>query len=244
MDSLRDPVASASHFLMSFLAVVATAFMVRLAGGDRGRRLCVLIFGLSTIVLYAASGLYHSLRLPVEQLRLYQKIDMSAIFLLIAGSCMPTAGILLRGRFRAILLTGEWLFAAIGIASLWLLPKADHRLMVSIYAVMGWIGMAGVWQMWKATGSWGLFWICAGAFFYTLGAVIELANWPVLVPGVIRSHELLHFCDMTGTACHIVFVIKYALPYRAPAVLGEDAEESEFAIPAPASVQAHAGTIG
>ena len=54
----------------------------------------------------------------------------------------------------------------------------------------------------------------AGAGFYTLGAVVELANWPVLVPGVIRSHELLHFSDMVGTACHIVFILKYVLPYR------------------------------
>ena len=99
LELLRDPVASASHFLMSFLALVATLFMVRFTSGDRARRLCVLVFGLSMIVLYAASGLYHSLKLPVDQLRLYQKIDMSAIFLLIAGSAAPIAALFCAAAF-------------------------------------------------------------------------------------------------------------------------------------------------
>src|SRR5690242_2545078 len=125
LDLLRDPFASASHFLMAGLAVVATLFLVRFAG-DRGRRLSVLVFGLCMIALYAASGLYHALRLPPAELRVFQRIDMSAIFLMIAGTCTPVAGILLRGRFRAVLLAGIWLLAGIGISALWLRPKPDH----------------------------------------------------------------------------------------------------------------------
>jgi predicted membrane channel-forming protein YqfA (hemolysin III family) len=55
----------------------------------------------------------------------------------------------------------------------------------------------------------------AGAAFYTAGAAIELARWPVLIPGVVQSHELLHFCDIGGTACHVIFISRYVLPYRA-----------------------------
>jgi hemolysin III len=234
LELLRDPVSSASHFFMSGLAVVATLFLVRFAGPDRSRRYSVLVFGLSMIVLYAASGLFHALKLPPDRLRLYQKIDMSAIYLLIAGSCTPIVGLLLRGRFRAVLLTGVWVFAAVGIAALWALPKPDHVVLVITYLGMGWLGMAGIWHYWRATGWWGLLWAAAGAAFYSLGAVVELANWPVLVPGVVRSHELLHLFDMAGTGCHIVFILKYVLPYRAPepiAAVGEDGEAAGFAVP-------------
>ena len=237
MELLRDPVSSASHFLMSGIAVVATLFLVRFAGRDRSKRISVLVFGLSMVLLYAASGLYHALKLPPDQLRLYQKIDMSAIFLLIAGTVTPVAVVLLRGRFRTALLTGVWLFAALGIVSLWVLPKPEHALLVSIYLAMGWLGMAGVWQYYRATGWGGLSWLSAGAACYSLGAVVELANWPVIVPGVIRSHELLHLFDMTGTACHVVFILKYVLPYELPepaAVIGEDGEAAGFAVPADA----------
>lgn len=229
MELLRDPVSSASHFLMAGLAVVATLFLIRLTGGPWPRRLCVLVFGLSMITLYAASGLFHALRLPPDALRVYQKIDMSAIYLLIAGSCTPIAGLLLRGRFRVVLLTGVWLFAVLGIIALWALPKPDHRVLVGTYVAMGWLGMAGVWHYWRATGWRGMRWLAGGAAFYTAGAVVEVANWPVLVPGVIRSHELLHFCDVAGTACHIVFVLQYAIPYRLPAPTGAEPRTGEVA---------------
>jgi hemolysin III len=144
---------------------------------------------------------------------------MSAIYLMIAGSCTPVAALLLRGRFRSFLLTGVWLLALVGITSLWILPKPDYSVLVATYLGMGWLGMSGIWQYWRATGWRGMRWAIGGGLFYTLGAAGELANWPVLVPGVIRSHELLHFCDMAGTACHIVFLIRYVLPYRSiPAI--------------------------
>lgn len=237
LDLLRDPVSSASHFLMAGLAVAATLLMVRFAGRDRARRRSVLVFGLCMIALYAASGLYHALKLPPDELRVFQRIDMSAIYLMIAGTCTPVAGLLLRGRFRAVLLMGVWLFAGLGITSLWLLPKPDHAVLVGTYLGMGWLGMAGVWHYWRATGWGGLRWLAAGAVFYTGGAVIELANWPVLVPGVVRSHELLHLCDMLATACHIAFVLKYVLPYRHPEVTGDrrqDAAGPEFVLSAEA----------
>jgi hemolysin III len=237
LESLRDPVSSASHFLTAFLAVVVTLFLVRWTRGDVVRRLCVLVFGVSAVVLYTASGLFHALKLPPEELRLYQRIDMSAIYLLIAGSSTPMAALLIRGRFRTALLAGQWLFAAAGIAALWLLPKADHRLLVSLYLAMGWLGAAGLWHYWRATGWRGVRWAVGGAGFYTAGAVIELANWPVLWTGIVRSHELLHFCDIGGTACHLVFIVKYVLPYRHPTevpVSRPVAQTAGFAVPAEA----------
>jgi hemolysin III len=234
LDLLRDPVASASHFLMAGLAVIATVFLVRIAGSNRPRRLSVLVFGLCTIAVYSASGLYHALQLPPAELRVFQRLDMSAIYLMIAGTCTPVAGILLRGRFRAILLTGVWSLALVGIGSLWVRPKPDHAVLVGTYLGMGWLGMAGVWHYWRATGWRGLSWALAGGIFYTLGAVFELARWPILVPGVIGSHELLHFCDMAGTGCHIVFISKYVLPYSLLAESRQPEAATGFILPAEA----------
>jgi hemolysin III len=206
--------------LTCLLAIVVTLFLYRLTRGDPRRRACALVFGLCMTVLYAASGLFHALQLPADDLRVYQKIDMSAIYLMIAGSCTPIMVLLLTGRFRTVLLTGEWLFAAAGIAALWVFPKSDHRVMVGLYLGMGWLGCAGLWHYWRATGWRGLTWAVAGAGFYTLGAIIELANWPVIWLGVVGSHELLHLFDIAGTLCHIVFILKYVLPYRPATTAG------------------------
>jgi hemolysin III len=214
MDFLRDPVSSSSHFIAAILALVATLFLYRLTHGDPARRLCVLVFGGSMTLVFAASALYHAVRLPPDELRIFQQLDMSAIYLMIAGSCTPIVVILLTGRFRMWMLAGQWLLAAIGIASLWLLPKPDHAVLVTTYLGMGWLGTLGIWHYWRATGWRGIAWVMTGAAFYTLGAAIELAQWPVVIPGVVQSHELLHFCDIAGSACHLVFISAFVLPYQ------------------------------
>jgi hemolysin III len=237
LDFLRDPVSSASHFLTAVLALVATLFLARFTRGDPVRRACVLIFGGCAMLLYFLSGLFHALKLPPSELGVYQRLDMSAIYLMIAGSCTPIVALLLRGRFRIVLLAGEWTFAAAGIASLWLLPKVDFRVLVGLYLAMGWLGASGLWHYWRATGWHGVRWAIGGSMFYTLGAVIELARWPVLWPGVIRPHELLHFCDIGGTVCHFVFIAKYVLLYRHPdtrPVARPTRQRAEIAVPAEA----------
>jgi hemolysin III len=194
------------------------------------------LFGGCATLLYTLSGLYHALRLPPESLRVYQRLDMSAIYLMIAGSATPMAVLLLRGRFRTVLVVGQWACAAVGIGALWLLPKPDFSVLVGTYLAMGWLGAAGLWHYWQATGWRGVRWAIGGSLFYTAGAVIELAEWPVLWPGVIRAHELLHFCDIAGTACHLVFLAKYALAYRpvgAPRVR-PTAQPAGFGVPAEA----------
>jgi len=227
LNFLRDPVSSASHFLAAALAVVVTAFLVRLAGRDRTRRASVLVFGTCMTFLYASSGLYHALHLPADELRIYQRLDMSAIYLMIAGSCTPMMAILLRGRFRAVLLTGQWGLAAVGIAALWLRPKPDHAVLVGTYLGLGWLGTVGIWHYWRATGWRGVSWALAGAAFYTAGAAVELARWPILIPGVVQSHELLHLFDIAGTVCHIVFIARYVLPYQ-PAEAAATREATQF----------------
>jgi hypothetical protein len=47
--------------------------------------------------------------------------------------------------------------------------------------------------------------------------VCELAHWPVLVPGWVQWHEVLHFCDTAGSHCVFLFVVRHVIAYR-PAV--------------------------
>src|SRR5260370_20189700 len=58
-----------------------------------------------------------------------------------------------------------------------------------------------------------------GGVFYSVGAVLNLARWPVLVPGVFAAHELFHFFVIAGSACHIFFMIKVVAPSPAPVPL-------------------------
>jgi hemolysin III len=211
---LRDPVASGTHLFTSVWAIFATLLLRRLTRGDRPRRFSVTVFGLSMVILYGASGLFHGLQLPQVELRVFQKIDQSAIYLLIAGTCTPIMTMLLSGLFRKWLLAGVWLMALAGIGCLWLLPKAPHALMVSLYLGMGWFGFLGIWHYYLAVGFRAVLWVIGGGALYTFGAICELTKWPVIWPGVIRAHEVLHIVDMGASFCYFVFVVRYVIWFR------------------------------
>jgi hemolysin III len=216
VETLRDPVSSGSHFLMAIAAIVVGLFLVRLTRQDASRRFPVVVFVCCSIALYLASGLYHALRLPQEELRFFQLIDMSAIYFMVAGSATPLAMILLRGRARTILLAGEWSAALVGVISLWVLPKPPHFILVGCYLSMAWFGCAFLGYFWRATGWAGIRWLVTSLVIYVSGAVMDVLNWPVIVPGVLQWHEMLHLCDLVGTIFYVVFLIKYVIPYQAP----------------------------
>ncbi len=217
MTELRDPVSSASHLFTAAWAVFATLVMIRLAAPRPGRLMPVVIYGVSMVLLFLASGTFHGLHYETpEQKRLFQKIDQSAIYLLIAGSYTPVLAILLEGPWRRWSLHVVWAFAATGVLCLWLLPKVPHVVTVSLYLGVGWAGFAPVVQLYRAVGwramNWA--WLCAG--FYCAGGVFELTDWPVIVPGWIQAHEVLHFCDTGGALALFVFVVRHVIPHQPP----------------------------
>ena len=210
----RNPVSASTHLLWCLLAVYITGLLWRLSRGDRIRQLSTGAFGLSMVLLYGASGAYHAV--PGEDLLLVKYLrllDHSAIYVLIAGTYTPVFAVLLRGRLRIILLSLVWGLAAVGIAAKWLLPWPPYELTVALYIAMGWIVLIPIWQLIRAVGVHGMLWALLGGLLYTFGGVCDAACWPVLLPGVIGYHEVLHLLDMGGTLVHVFFVFRYVLPF-------------------------------
>jgi hemolysin III len=213
---LRDFVSSSSHLATAVWAVFATLLMLRITPRGQGRRAAVLIYGVSMILLFLASGTFHGLHYSSpEQMRFYQKIDQSAVYLLIAGTNTPAITILLQGRMRKGFLWAVWSIALMGIASLWVLPKPPHPLVVSLYMGLGYIGTIPVYHYYRAIGWRALNWVWIGAAFYTLGAICELTRWPVIVPGWVQAHEVLHLCDSAGSIAFFIFIFRFVIPYSA-----------------------------
>ena len=77
----------------------------RLSRGDRLRQLSTGAFGLSMVILYGASGAYHAVPGKEPLLPYLQKLDHSAIYVLIAGTYTPVFAVLLGGRLRVLLLS-------------------------------------------------------------------------------------------------------------------------------------------
>lgn len=218
---LRDPVSSVTHFAACLFALFATALFWRLSRA-KGRRAQVAagVFGLSMVLLYGASATYHALRLPPDQLRFFQLLDHSAIYVLIAGTYTPAFCFLLPDRlYRRLFVAGIWLFAAVGVGCKWAVPEMPYWLTVGLYIGMGWVGVLTVVEMLRAIGVRGLAWCLWGGLSYTLGGLADLFQWPRAFPGLFGAHEVFHLFAMGGTFCHFVFMVRHVIPFRGRAAL-------------------------
>ena len=205
MFDFHDPVAAWSHLLMAGWSVVAGAFLLRMARNhSRPKRASLFAYAASVVALYAASGLFHSIaHLPGDaSFRLWQRLDQTAIFLLIYGSNVPMLGYVLPKRERNRMLAGMGAVAAVGIASLWAFPKPPYTLTVCVYLGMGILGLVPMRSYYRKLGRRGLYLIARFAAFYVAGGLCEVFEWPSPLPGFLGYHEMMHFLDVFGTLGH------------------------------------------
>ncbi|HEV8123091.1 MAG TPA: hemolysin III family protein [Gemmatimonadales bacterium] len=196
---------SVSHGLGALGALVALPFLV-LAASRHGTAAIAgaLVFGTTLALLYLCSTFYHALAHTRAQ-RVLRIFDHSSIYLLIAGTYTPFTLGVLRGPWGWTLFGLIWALALTGV-----LVKASGRfkyprLSTALYLAMGWLIVAAALPLWRAMPAWGLFWLAAGGLAYTGGVVFYAAK------RMRYGHFVWHLFVMTGSACHLVAVLKYAV---------------------------------
>lgn len=199
---------SISHLVGAVFALIALGAL--LAVGMQSRDLFTIvgftIFGLTLVLLYTMSTLYHSFRTPRLK-KVFQVLDHISIYLLIAGTYTPPMLISLGGDSGATILALVWGLAIIGIASELLLSGRTVKIMqLLLYVGMGWacsLDIAGLKAALPAAGFW---WFAAGGIAYTVGVVFYLldkARW------LSHAHGIWHFFVLAGSVCHFIAVIGY-----------------------------------
>lgn len=162
-------------------------------------------FGVTLVLLYAASTLYHSLRAPRLK-RTLKILDHAAIYLLIAGTYTPFTLVNLRGFWGWTLFALVWTLSVFGIT--WKLFHVDRFQLVStlVYIGMGWLVLIAAKPLIAAVPLTGLIWLAAGGLFYTGGSVfLGLKRVPY-------SHAIWHVFVLAGSICHYFAVMFYVLP--------------------------------
>ncbi|EDP98577.1 hemolysin III family protein [Kordia algicida OT-1] len=193
-----------SHAIGVVLGVIALIFLVARASenGEAIHMISFIIYGLSIIVLYLASTLYHKATKPRLRNRL-RIFDHAAIYLLIAGTYTPFALITLKGTTGWIIFATVWSFAAVGITlKLFFTGKFD-KLSTAMYVLMGWIIVFAIKPLMENLSSEGLFWLMAGGVAYTVGAVLySIRKLPF-------NHAIFHIFVLLGSIFHFISVYYY-----------------------------------
>lgn len=193
---------SLTHGFGAVLSLLGGIVLLVLAyqEGDFWHILSCAIFGVSLLVLYTASTLYHSFKSPRWK-KILRRVDHMAIFLLIAGTYTPFALVLLRDSIGWTLFGLIWGLAVIGIAMKIFFFRKYRILSVLFYLFMGWLAVFALDEMWAAMGTQGMYWIFAGGLSYTLGLVFY--GWG----GLRFNHAIWHVFVLAGSVFHYLAVL-------------------------------------
>jgi hemolysin III len=170
------------------------------------------IYGVSVILLYGASTLYHWVSTTPKKEIFLRKMDHCAIYLLIAGSYTPVFYYGLDGAWKWIMLSCVWSLAMIGIVLKLFYIHAPRYISTSFYVTLGWIALIPFVQLINTLPTGAIILMVLGGVFYTIGAIIYATKCFNFFPNKFGFHEVFHLFVMAGTALHFAMMVVYILP--------------------------------
>jgi hemolysin III len=211
---LKDPVSAISHMIGAVLSVIGTAYLVykSVAKGSTRHVVAFSIYGLSMILLYTASSVYHSIPASEEWTQILRKIDHSMISVLIAGTYTPFCLIALENAWRWSILAAIWGLAIAGIIMSIAWIDAPRWFSTLVYVLMGWLIVIASVPLTQTITQWGVIGLLVGGLSYSLGAVIYATKWPKIRSKTFGFHEIFHFFVLGGTASHYWVMVRFVLP--------------------------------
>ena len=195
-----------THLVGAILALVGVVVLIVLAviGGDLWKVVSVSIYGVTLVMLYSFSALYHSLRGRAKNI--LRELDHHSIYLLIAGSYTPFCLVTLRGSSGWALFSVVWGLAVLGSLQELKFKNGARVLSVVIYVIMGWAAIFAMVQLQQVLGPSGFIWLLAGGLFYTIGIVFY-----VIDTRFIHAHGIWHLFVMAGSASHYIAILFFVL---------------------------------
>ena len=200
--SKREEIAnSLTHGLGIILSLIGLVFLYLKANDSNNSMVMIsfMVFGISLILLYTTSTLYHSIP-GLEIKKSLRKIDHCAIYILIAGSYTPFLLINLQGFYGWGMFGIIWSFATIGIVIKIFTRIKSKWVSAFIYIIMGWLCILISRQMWLQVPTKSLIFLGIGGLFYMIGVLFYV--WKKLP----YHHAIWHIFVICGSISHFLAV--------------------------------------
>lgn len=206
--SLAEEIANAiTHGIGAMLSIAGLTLLVVLAVrfDDGIRVFSAIVFGVSLILLYLVSTLYHSFH-PPKVKSIFKTLDHCAIYLLIAGTYTPFMLISLKGAWGYSLMAIVWSLAVFGIFFKVFYYERFARISLFTYIAMGWLVIVASGEMLARVPSGGIYLLFFGGSAYTVGAIFYA--WQRLP----FNHAIWHLFVLSGSVCHFLAIYHYVIP--------------------------------
>jgi len=193
-----------THAFGLLLSITAFPFLLMKSFDYEGfsKSLSLLIYGLSLIILYAASTFYHAANEPNLRRKL-NILDHAAIYVLIAGSYTPFTIIVLKGTLGWLILSLTWIFAIAGIVMKLFYTGRFDKLSTILYVLMGWQIIFAIKPLINNLSNQGVQLLFYGGLFYTIGAIFYSLK------KIQYNHAIFHVFVVLGSFCHFLTVYFY-----------------------------------
>ena len=193
-----------SHAVGIFLSIIALVLLVVKAVEQNNVWMMVSfpIFGISLIVLYLASTLYHASKNPEKRFKL-KIFDHAAIYVLIAGTYTPFTLVSLNGEIGWFIFSVVWAIAFAGIILKLFFTGRFKVISTAMYVLMGWIIIFYFKELTANLNSDGVFYLILGGVFYTIGAILYS------IKKIKFNHAIFHFFVLAGSFSHFLSVYLY-----------------------------------
>jgi hemolysin III len=203
----EELINSATHGVGVALAFIGLIVLVGLAlvYGNIWHKVSFPIYGISLVLLYLASTLYHGIQQPKAK-RVLRLLDHSAVYLLIAGTYTPFLMVKMQTPLGWSLLTAVWIIAVVGILFKVFYIGRYEKYTTMGYVAMGWICLIGARQIVTLMPPWALFGLFLGGVVYTAGVLFFV--WE----RIPYNHAIWHLFVMGGSAVHFFTVLLFVLP--------------------------------
>jgi len=173
--------------------------------GDAWCIVASAIYGGSLVLLYTTSTFYHALPRPRAK-RVFQLLDHSAIYMLIAGTYTPFTLISLRGGWGWTLFGLAWGLGLLGIGFELIFHNRFQKLSMLLYLALGWLIVIAARPLMNALPPGALVLIAVGGIFYSLGVIFYA--WRKIP----YHHAIWHLFVLGGSITHYFAVYLYVLP--------------------------------
>ena len=192
---------SISHLTAAVAALIGATVLITLAAvdGDLLKVISYTIYGVTLVLLYLSSTLFHSFQGQFKNL--FQRLDHFSIYLLIAGTYTPFALVVIKGTEGWTLLSAVWGLAVLGIIIDSLPNRGARVIPIIIYLVMGWACVFTLDSMIAGMSMTAFYFLIAGGIIYSVGVIFFiLDNW------YPWCHGVWHIFVIGGSVCHYVAV--------------------------------------
>lgn len=207
---------SISHGLGALFGIVATILMLAKAvpTGDPFKILSSIIYGLSLIILFAISCVYHALGKNNGK-RVMRVLDHDVIYILISGTYTPYMLVALRpynvwglgtSTVAYVMFAFVWLCCIVGAIFNSINIHKYRALSMVCYLLSGWTVVAALFVLWNIITPVGVLLLLGGGIVYTIGAVLYGI-------GSKRKyfHSAFHFFVLAGAIMMFISIYCFVL---------------------------------